>query len=74
MQVQLDSFEGNGTAVLLLYPEGRQCFDVARELLPEDARAEDVFEVGFGQAREEIRWMATENRWLLNKPLGRDDG
>jgi hypothetical protein len=39
MRVQLDRFEDNGMAVLLLYPHGKASFDVPQELLPKDARA-----------------------------------
>jgi DUF3006 family protein len=74
MRVQLDRFEDNGLAVLLLYPEGRQSFDVPRELLPEDERARDVCEASFAHDREETERMAAENRRLLVDLLGRDDG
>ncbi len=72
MRVQLDRFEDNGMAVLLLYPRGRKCFDVPRELLPEDARAGDVFEVSFARDRRETERMAAENESLLDELLGRD--
>jgi hypothetical protein len=71
MRVQLDRFEDNGMAVLLLYPHGKESFDVPRELLPEDARAGDVFEVGVAHDWETER-MAAENESLLNELLGRD--
>ena len=74
MWVQLDRFEDNGMAVLLLYPEGRQSFDVPRELLPEDARAGDVFEASFARDREETERMAAETKRLLDDLLGREDG
>jgi hypothetical protein len=74
MRVQLDRFEDNGIAVLLLYPEGRQGFDVPRELLPEDARAGDVFEASFARDREETERMAAETKRLLDDLLGREDG
>jgi hypothetical protein len=73
MRVQLDRFEDNGMAVLLLYPEGRQSFDVPRELLPENARAGDVFEASFACDREETERMAAENKRLLDELLGRED-
>lgn len=73
MRVQLDRFEDNGMAVLLLYPEGRQSFDVPRELLPENARAGDVFVASFACDREETERMAAENKRLLDELLGRED-
>ena len=73
MRVQLDRFEDNGMAVLLLYPEGRQSFDVPRELLPENTRAGDVFEASFVRDREETERIAAENKWLLDDLLGRED-
>lgn len=72
MRVQLDRFEDNGMAVLLLYPDGKQSFDVPRELLPEDARAGDIFEVSFAHDRRETGRMTAENKSLLNELLGRD--
>jgi hypothetical protein len=72
MRVQLDTFEDNGMAVLLLYPHGKESFDVLRELLPEDARAGDVFEVGVARDWRETGQMAAENESLLNELLGRD--
>jgi Protein of unknown function (DUF3006) len=72
MRVQLDRFEDNGMAVLLLYPHGKESFDVPRELLPEDARAGDVFEVSFARDWRETERMAAENESLLNELLGRD--
>ena len=72
MRVQLDRLEDNGMAVLLLYPHGKESFDVPRELLPEDARAGDVFEVSFARDWRETERMAAENESLLNELLGRD--
>ncbi len=72
MRVQLDRFEDNEMAVLLIYPEGRRSFDVPRELLPGDARAGDVFEVGFTRDPRETERMAAENKRLLDELLGRD--
>jgi len=72
MRVQLDRFEDNGMAVLLLYPHGKESFDVPRELLPEDARAGDVFEVGIARDWRETERMAAENESLMNELLGRD--
>lgn len=68
----MDRFEDNGMAVLLLYPHGKESFDVPRELLPEDARAGDVFEVSFARDWRETERMAAENESLLNELLGRD--
>jgi hypothetical protein len=72
MRVQLDRFEDNGMAVLLIYPEGRRSFDVPRELLPESARAGDVFDVSFTHDRRETERMAAENKRLMDELLGRD--
>lgn len=72
MRVQLDRFEDNGMAVLLLYPHGRESFDVPRELLPGDARAGDVFDVSFARDWQETERMAAENERLLDELLGRD--
>jgi hypothetical protein len=72
MRVQLNSFEDNGMAVLLLYPHGRESFDVPRKLLPEDARAGDVFEVSSARDRWETERMGAENERLLAELLGRD--
>lgn len=70
--MQIDRFEDKGVAVLLLYPEGRRSFDVPRELLPEDARPGDVFEVSFAHDRRETERMAAENKRLMDELLGRD--
>ncbi len=67
MRVQLDRFEDNGTAILPLYPEGRQGFGVPRKLLPKDARAGGVLEASLAHDRE-------ENRRLLDDLWERDDG
>jgi hypothetical protein len=72
MRVQLDRLEDNGMAVLLLFPHGRESFDVPRELLPEDARAGDVFEVSSARDRRETERMTAENERLLDELLGRD--
>lgn len=73
MRVQLDRFEDNGMAVLLVYPEGRRSFDVPRELLPEDAWPGSVFEVRFVHDMGETERMAEENRRLMDELLGRRD-
>lgn len=72
MRVQLDRFEDNGMAVLLIYPQGRQSFDVPRELLPREAKPGDIFEVSFVYDRRETERMADENRRLMDELLGRD--
>ena len=71
--MQLDRFEDNGMAVLLLYSEGKQSFDVPWELLPEDARAADVFEVSFARDRQETERIVAENKSLLDELRGRDE-
>ena len=70
MRVQLDRFEDNNWAVLLLYPDGKRSFDAPRELLPEGASPRDVFEVRFDHDRVETERLATENRWLMDELLG----
>jgi DUF3006 family protein len=72
MRVQVDRLEDNGMAVLLLYPEGKRSFDVPRELLPQDAKPGDVFEVSFVHDRRETERMADENQRLMDELLGRD--
>ena len=69
MHVQLDRFEDNGWAVLLLYPDGGRSFDAPNELLPEDAAAGDVFEVRFEHDLAETERLAAENRRLLDELL-----
>jgi hypothetical protein len=73
MQVQIDRFEDNGWAVLLVYPDGKRSFDVPRELLPDGASAGDVFEVRLDRDRAETERLAAENRRLLDELLGRED-
>ena len=72
MRVQVDRFEDNRMAVLLLYPEGRRSFDVPRELLPQEAKPGDVFEGGFVYDQRETERMANENKRLMDELLGRD--
>jgi hypothetical protein len=72
MRVQIDRFEDNGWAVLLLYPDGKRSFDAPRELLPEGATPGDVFEVRFKHDREETGRLAEENRRLLRDLLGEE--
>ena len=69
MQVQIDRFEDNGWAVLLLYPHGERSFDMPRELLPEGASPGDVFEVRLERDRAETERLAAENRRLLGELL-----
>ena len=71
MQVQLDRFEDEGYAVLLMYPGGKRSFDAPREALPKDAAPGDVFTVRFEHDREESSRMERENRRLMNGLLGR---
>ncbi len=70
--MQVDKFEDNGMAALLLCPEGRCSFDVLREPLPEGAKPGDGFAVSFVHDRQETERMAAEDRRLLNELLGRD--
>ena len=72
MRVQIDRFEDNGWAVLLLYPDGRWSFDAPRELLPAGASPGDVFEVRFEHDRAETERLAEENRRLLDELLGEE--
>lgn len=72
MRVQLDRFEDNDQAVLLLFPDGRRSFDAPRELLPPDARPGDVFNVCFERDDTSKEWLADENQRLMDKLLGRD--
>lgn len=70
--MQVDRFEDNEMAVLLLYPEGRRSFDVPRELLPREAKPGDVFEVSLVHDRRETKRMGDENKRLMDELLGRD--
>jgi hypothetical protein len=74
MRVQIDRFEDNGWAVLLLYPDGKRSFDAPRELLPAGASVGEVFEVRFVHDAAETERLASENRRLLDELLGRDEG
>ena len=74
MRVQIDKFEDNRWAVLLLYPDGRATFDVPGELLPAGASSGEVFEVRFEHDRVETERLAGENRRLLDGLLGWDEG
>ena len=70
----MNRFEDNGMVAVLLNPEGRQSFDMPRELLPEDARVGDALEVRFARDREETERMEVENKRLLDDLLEREDG
>ena len=72
MRVQIDRFEDNGWAVLLLYPDGARSFDAPRELLPEGASPGDVFEVRFEHDPAETERIAEENRRLMDELLGEE--
>lgn len=72
MRVQIDRFEDEGWAVLLLYPDGRRSFDAPRASLPEDAAPGDVFEVRFEPVPGEKERLADENRRLLDELLNKD--
>ena len=72
MRVQIDRFEDNGWAVLLLYPDCRRSFDAPRELLPAGASPGDVFEVRFEPDRAETERLAEENRRLMDELLGEE--
>ena len=72
VRVQIDRFEDNAWAVLLLYPDGRRSFDAPRELLPAGASVGDVFEVRFEHDRAETERLAEENRRLMDELLGEE--
>jgi hypothetical protein len=74
VRVQIDRFEDNGWAVLLLYPDGKRSFDAPRELLPAGASPGDVFELRFEHDRAETERLASENRRLLDELLKREGG
>jgi hypothetical protein len=72
MHVQVNRFEDNEMAVLLVYPEGKRSFGVPRKLLPQETKPGDVFEVSFVHDRRETERMADENKRLMGELLGRD--
>ena len=72
MRVQLNRFEDNGSAVLLVHSPGRESFDVPRELVPEDALVGDVIKVSFARDWRETERMVAENERLLDELLGRN--
>lgn len=69
-RVQLDRFEDNGWAVLLL---GTRSFNLPREMLPANASPGDVFEVTLTLDQDETRRLGEENRRLLDELLGREE-
>lgn len=71
--MQLDRFEDNDRAVLLLYPDGKRSFDVPRELLPRDAAPGDVFSLSFEHDLDETARLKSENRRLMDELLGRGE-
>ena len=70
--MQVDRFEDTGVVVLFFYPDGRWGYHLPRELLPEDARPGDVFEVSFVHDRRETELRVAQNKELLDDLLGRD--
>ena len=72
MRVQIDRFEDEGWAVLLLYPDGERSFDAPRELLPEGAMPGDVFKARFEYERTETERLVAENRRMLDEHLGEE--
>ena len=72
MRVQIDRFEDDDWAVLLLYPDGERSFDAPRELLPEGAMPGDVFEARFEHDRTETERLVAENRRMLDEHLGEE--
>ena len=70
MRVQIDRFEDRGWVVVLPYPDGRESFDLPRELFPEAASAGDVFEVRVERDPIETERLAEENRRLLDGLAG----
>ena len=70
MRVQIDRFEDGGWAVVLPYPDGRNGFDVPRDLFPDGASVGDVFDVRVEWERGETLQQAEENRHLLEGLFG----
>jgi hypothetical protein len=69
MRAQIDRFEDDGRAVLLLYPDGKRSFDAPRKLLSAGASPGDVFVLRFEYARAETERLAGENKRLLGELL-----
>jgi hypothetical protein len=70
MRVQIDRFEDVGWAVVLPYPDGRNGFDVPRDLFPDGASAGDVFDVRVERDRGKTGRQAEENWRLLEGLAG----
>jgi hypothetical protein len=73
MRVQIDRFEDDGWAVLLLYPDGARSFDAPRELLTERAAPGEVFEAWFERDPAETERIARENRRLMDELIGGEE-
>jgi hypothetical protein len=69
---QVDNFQDNGMAVLLLYPERWRSFGVPREIRTREVRPGDGFEVSFMHDQQEAERMEAENKRLLDELLERD--
>jgi hypothetical protein len=69
LHVQIDRFEDDGWALLLLYPDGVRSFDAPREILPEEAVG-DIFELRLELDPAETERLAWENRRLMDELLG----
>jgi Protein of unknown function (DUF3006) len=74
MRVQIDTFEDNGWAGLLLYPDDKRGLEVPRELLSAGVSRGDVFGAGFEQDRAGTEQLASENWRLLEELVRRDEG
>ena len=72
MRVQIDRFEDNGLALLLLYPDGKRSFDAPHELLPAGASVGEVFGGRFEPDRAETERLVAENRRLFDELLGEE--
>jgi hypothetical protein len=70
LHVQIDRFEDDGWALLLLYPDGVRSFDAPREILPEEAAVVDIFELPLELDPAETERLARENRRLMDELLG----
>jgi hypothetical protein len=70
MRVQIDGFEDNGWAVLLLDPDGPRSVEASRELSPEGAPPVDAFEARFERDLAETERLARENQRLMDELLG----
>ena len=70
MRVQIDGFEDNGWAVLLLDPDGLRSVEASRELLPEGAAPGGVFEARFERDLAKMERLARENCRLMDELLG----